>query len=273
VGGAVGAPGRAARNVHRQPHRGARRAQTPQQERQIQEVRHHHIERATGRRPDLQIGKRVGHYAEERAHELEQRAVPGMQRREGDRILLQQLGQHRTSQGSGGALYSGLIFASRMTLLHFAPSARTKAANCSGVSPTTSEPVSSTCFLTSGALYALTISRCRVCITGWGVPAGAKRPFHTIASTPGRPASAVVGTSGSSARRDGPATASARSFPDLMCATITCGTTYAAEMVPDSRSGISALTPLYGTSSTLIPAWDLTHSPTSWLMLAGPPEP
>ncbi len=37
-------------------------------------------------------------------------------------------------------------------------------------------------------------------------------------SKPRTPASAIVGTSGSSGSRTGPSRASARSFPDLMCA-------------------------------------------------------
>ena len=50
---------------------------------------------------------------------------------------------------------------------------------------------------------------------GAGVFAGAKMPNQTIASKPGKPCSATVGTSGRSGERFELVTASARSLPCL----------------------------------------------------------
>jgi len=53
--------------------------------------------------------------------------------------------------------------------------------------------------------------------TSAGRPAGAKTPCQPVMTTPGRPASARVGTSGSAAMRFSPVTAMARSLPSLIC--------------------------------------------------------
>ncbi|MNJ62152.1 hypothetical protein D3C77_579810 [compost metagenome] len=45
---------------------------------------------------------------------------------------------------------------------------------------------------------------------------GAHRPYQVLISKPGKPDSAMVGTSGSSSTRREVVTATARSFPDLM---------------------------------------------------------
>jgi hypothetical protein len=50
-----------------------------------------------------------------------------------------------------------------------------------------------------------------------GVFAGASAPNQVVTSKPGSAASDSVGTSGSAAERFAVVTASARSFPDLMC--------------------------------------------------------
>ncbi|MCY1202392.1 hypothetical protein D9M72_138780 [compost metagenome] len=49
-----------------------------------------------------------------------------------------------------------------------------------------------------------------------GVPLGAHRPYQVLMSKPGKPDSAMVGTSGNSATRCATVTATARSLPDLM---------------------------------------------------------
>ena len=54
-------------------------------------------------------------------------------------------------------------------------------------------------------------------ITGSGVPFGTNIPFHPAPSTPDKPASASVGTSGMMAIRLFPATPKAFNFPDLIC--------------------------------------------------------
>ena len=53
------------------------------------------------------------------------------------------------------------------------------------------------------------------CTMAGGVPAGRKMPIQVSSSTPGKPDSAKVGTSGSAATRVALDTASARSLPDL----------------------------------------------------------
>ncbi|MCY1462378.1 hypothetical protein D9M71_801440 [compost metagenome] len=53
-------------------------------------------------------------------------------------------------------------------------------------------------------------------MTSFGVPAGATRPNQAVTTMSFTPASAMVGTSGSSARRLSLVTASARSLPDWM---------------------------------------------------------
>ncbi|CFO37490.1 Uncharacterised protein [Bordetella pertussis] len=56
---------------------------------------------------------------------------------------------------------------------------------------------------------ASTVARSRFSFStrSGGRPAGANRPYHASSCSPGRPASAVVGTSGSAASRCGEATA------------------------------------------------------------------
>jgi hypothetical protein len=48
-----------------------------------------------------------------------------------------------------------------------------------------------------------------------GVPAGARMPYHGVASNPGTPASAMVGTSGRRTLRCNPVVANILSLPDL----------------------------------------------------------
>src|SRR5262245_88566 len=60
------------------------------------------------------------------------------------------------------------------------------------------------------------IARLSVATMSAGVPAGATRPTPEPTSTPGKAASAIVGTSGSVAIRSLPATASAVSLPSLI---------------------------------------------------------
>src|SRR6267378_4166168 len=56
-------------------------------------------------------------------------------------------------------------------------------------------------FCTSGDLSAAMISMYNLATTSFGVPAGAKTPYHVDISNPGKPASASVGTSGNSGER------------------------------------------------------------------------
>ena len=65
-----------------------------------------------------------------------------------------------------------------------------------------------------------------------GTPAGARMPNHPVTSKPGRAASAMVGTSGSTAERAGEVTASARSLPPL-----------SRPMAPDTVSNWKSIVP------------------------------
>ena len=56
---------------------------------------------------------------------------------------------------------------------------------------------------------------------GAGVPPGATSPIHTSSGKPLNPASANVGTSGSSGRRLVPATTNARAAPAWICGSMT----------------------------------------------------
>ncbi|MNS52612.1 hypothetical protein D3C72_853330 [compost metagenome] len=79
---------------------------------------------------------------------------------------------------------------------------------------------------------------------GLGVAAGARMPNHVPISKPFRPASSMVGTSGSTLERLAVVTASARSLPALMCGST--GVSVSKDMVtcPPSRSVVSGPLPL-----------------------------
>src|SRR5258706_10078802 len=67
----------------------------------------------------------------------------------------------------------------------------------------------------SGCAMMRTISPFSFEMIGWGVPADAETPHQLVNSYPGKPDSAAVGTSGSTAARFFPVVASARVLPDL----------------------------------------------------------
>ncbi|MNC67884.1 hypothetical protein D3C75_1184270 [compost metagenome] len=80
-----------------------------------------------------------------------------------------------------------------------------------------------------------------------GVPAGAARPNHVTASKPGKPRSAMVGTSGMSGARCEDVTASARILP-LRTWPISVGTDDRyMSICPPIRSLEACAAPLYGT--------------------------
>jgi hypothetical protein len=93
------------------------------------------------------------------------------------------------------------------------------AASSAGLLPTTSMPSDwpSRC-CTAGSFSARTTSAFRRCTTSFGVPRGAYSACHDTISKPLTPASAMVGTSGSSDERLGDVTASARNLPALIMA-------------------------------------------------------
>src|SRR5258706_7007133 len=104
------------------------------------------------------------------------------------------------------------------TFAHLSVSARMCATNFSGEPPATSAPCASSCSLPSGLCKYLFTSAFSLAMIGAGVPAGARMPNHELASKPGRPDSAIVGTSGSAGARLSEVTATARTLPDLISA-------------------------------------------------------
>ncbi|MNT05845.1 hypothetical protein D3C72_1404840 [compost metagenome] len=108
---------------------------------------------------------------------------------------------------------------------------------------------------------------------GSGTPAGATTPNRGEMSTPGRPASVNVGTSGSWLARCGLVTASARRRPPLMCSS-SVGTVAKANCTwPPSRSVMTVPPPRYGTCSTSTPACWRSCSPARCGPLPTPADP
>ncbi len=127
-------------------------------------------------------------------------------------------------------------------------------------------------FCTSGVFSALAISACSSATTSFGVPAGANTPYHVDISSPGKPASASVGTSGSSGERLGVITASGRSLPPLIwpidddvVSNISCA-------LPAMRSRCAWLLPLYGMCVICTPAAALNASPARCCVLPAPDD-
>ena len=80
-----------------------------------------------------------------------------------------------------------------------------------------------------------------------GVPAGTMTPFHELASTPGAPASAVVGISGNNADLFAFATANAFSRCDFKCGRAGGIVVAMNWTLPARRSVNAGEAPLYGT--------------------------
>ena len=79
-----------------------------------------------------------------------------------------------------------------------------------------------------------------------GVRAGANRPPQLSASMAPKPASAMVGTSGSAASRFVLVTASGTILPLLMCGAEVTTKSNIASMLPEVKSTSAALLDLYG---------------------------
>src|SRR6266436_2385771 len=84
--------------------------------------------------------------------------------------------------------------------------------NSSGEPPTKSEPISASRCVMSGNLSTLSISLFNLAMMYLGTAAGARTPYHAVASKFGTPDSLTVGTSGSSVERFALVIASARSL-------------------------------------------------------------
>ena len=113
--------------------------------------------------------------------------------------------------------HSGLAPESFTTCPSRTMSRATIAARSCGVPGMMIEPCGSSVFLTSSLCSALTNSSFSLRTTGSGIPAGPNRPNHCSISTPGKPASVIVGRSGNCGCRCAPAIASMRSLPLSIC--------------------------------------------------------
>src|SRR3954465_1053118 len=102
------------------------------------------------------------------------------------------------------------------------------------------------------ALSAVTI--------GWGVPAGPASVNHVYDSNPGRPDSAIVGISGTTALRFTLDTPSARMRPDLTCGSSDGIEPNMTSTCPPINSGTVNALPLYGTCSMFVPVCILNIS-------------
>src|SRR6476660_8842250 len=87
------------------------------------------------------------------------------------------------------------------TLAHFTISPRRYLSNSSGVIDIGTAPCSFQSLMISGRLTTSLTAAFNLSVTGFGVPAGAINPSQIVASYPGTPASAAVGTSGSTPER------------------------------------------------------------------------
>src|SRR5688572_27321756 len=89
-------------------------------------------------------------------------------------------------------------------------------------------------------------------MTCGGVAAGASTPYHVVNEYPGTPASATVGTSGTTDERFALVTASARTLPDLMCGTMFTGLLKPTSTSPASMAIWPAPPPRYWIATMLV---------------------
>ena len=95
---------------------------------------------------------------------------------------------------------------------------------------------------------AFCTSACKRVTTALGVAAGATRPYHTEASKPGKPDSAMVGVSGKIAVRVGLSTASTRSLPLRTWGCTPNALTATKGTCPPITSVMAGEPPRYGTA-------------------------
>ncbi|MNT58044.1 hypothetical protein D3C72_1954580 [compost metagenome] len=95
-------------------------------------------------------------------------------------------------------------------------------------------------------------------------------PYQALISTPGTPASAIVGTSGSWALRLALSTASARTLPLLMCGITDDAVSNAICTCPPIRSTMAGPLPRYGMCVIRTPVASLNSSAAMCCVL---PEP
>ncbi len=118
------------------------------------------------------------------------------------------------------------------------------AANCSGVEGATSSPWAVSVAFTSALSNTLTVSAFSRPMIGPGVPAGTSNPNHEVISKSARPASGIVGTSGSRVARLGTVTASALTFPARICEPMSATLENIIDTSPPRRPAIPGPEPL-----------------------------
>src|SRR5207244_10058232 len=143
-------------------------------------------------------------------------------------------------------VHSPLIPALLMTRPQRSESEAISAANFSGEPRSRVAPCMTMRLRSSGSEKMRRVSWFHQSTTDRGVPAGANRPNHTPASRTGRPASAIVGTSGAPGLRSREVIASARSLPARTCGIETSTLSNIIETCPPTKSCTAGAAPLYG---------------------------
>src|SRR5690606_21553562 len=108
-----------------------------------------------------------------------------------------------------------LMWLALTTSAQRASSAAMNWAKSTALEPTAVRPSLASLSRVSGRASAFCTISCSLATTSGGVPAGRKKPFHSATSKSAMPASATVGTSGSSGMRRAEETASALSLPPV----------------------------------------------------------
>src|SRR6266516_4891083 len=156
---------------------------------------------------------------------------------------------------------STLILASRMTGPHLSISDFRKAASSAGVEPFGVAPSSSNRDLTGAWASAALVSALILAMTSCGVLAGTKKPNHENTSKPGKPDSAMVGRSGTTATRSLVVTASPRKLPAFTCSSTVGMLSKMTSTRPGIRSLIAGAPPRYGMCVIATFAIRLNNSP------------
>src|SRR5687768_13410017 len=125
----------------------------------------------------------------------------------------------------------------------------------------TSTPDAKSLSLTSLVSSAASETLLNVATIGCGIPAGPTIPYHATATKPGKPASAIVGMSGSDGERCGAVTPKPLSLPDLMNGIEDERLAKLKSTCPPSSPVSDSVAPLNGTWTVLMPAMLLKSSP------------
>src|SRR3546814_14241598 len=112
----------------------------------------------------------------------------------------------------------------------------------------------------------------RTPITSAGVPAGAVTDAQDDICIPGYPSSPTVAKPGSTAKRAGDVTATARNLPDLIYGKEEASSSNMTSTSPPSRSTRAGPLPFYGTGVRSVLVLYLTSSAAMWTEAPIPPE-